>query len=225
MSIFGIRDSNLKIVTNGLALCFDAAQTVSYPRTGTSWTDRASNIACTIGGAFTYYTGNGGYFADFADNNTTFQLPTSYSLLNLQGLTMQAVGYFDRTQREGVNFFTSTNSGGSDFRLLPNGIVSDGGSRNAFITQPVSAWYFLSCTRDVPSLSLTARINDGARTTNTYGSLSTVSITDAYMNSRNRTSGVVMLDARFSVVLVYSRTLTSDEEIQNFRALRLRYGI
>ena len=225
MSIFGIRDSGVKVVNNGLALYFDAGQTVSYPRSGTSWTDRASGIVCTIGGAFAYYTGNGGYFSDFADNNTTFQLPASYSVTNLSGLTMQGVAYFQRAQREGVNFIASTNSGGNDFKLLPNGIVSDGGARSALVTQPQNVWYFISVTRDVATLSLSARINNGARTTNTYASLPTVSLTNLYMNSRNRTNGTVMLDARFAQVLVYTRTLSSDEELQNFNALRIRYGI
>ncbi len=225
MSIFGIRDSGPKVVNNGLGLWFDAAQTVSYPRTGTTWTDRASGATCTIGGAYAWYSGNGGYFADFANFNTTYQITGSYSRTGLSGLTMQAVVRFDRAQYEQATLLGSTNSGGNDFKLLPNGINSDGGGRNAYTTITTGVYYFISCTRDVPSLSLSVRINNGARTTNTYASLSNVNFTDGWMISSSRTGGVVLLDPRVATILFYTRTLSSDEELQNFNALRIRYGI
>lgn len=226
MSIFGTRDSGPKLVNNGLGLWFDAAQTVSYPRTGTSWTDRASGASCTIGGSFAYYTGNGGYFSDWSNFDTSYQITSSYSVSNLSGLTMQAVVYFGQTfQYESATILRSTNSGGNDFKLSPIGIVSDGGSRRAETTIVTNAWHFISCRRDVASLSLSVRINDGARTTNTYASLGTVNFTDGHMISSNRTGGVVLLNARVATVLFYTRALSSDEELQNFNALRIRYGI
>ena len=86
MSIFGTRDSGVKVINNGLGLWFDAAQTVSYPRTGRTWTDRASGAVCTIGGSYAYYTGNGGYFADFGNFDTTFPITSSYSATGLSEL-------------------------------------------------------------------------------------------------------------------------------------------
>jgi len=225
MSIFGTRDSGVKVVNNGLGLWFDAAQTVSYPRTGTSWTDRASGAVCTIGGSYAWYSGNGGYFADFANFNTTYQIASSYSVTGLAGLTMQAVVRFDRGQYEQATLLGSTNSGGNDFKLTPTGIVSDGGGRNAFTTLTTGVYYFISCTRDVATLSLSVRINNGARTTNTYASLGNVNFTDGWMISANRTGGVVLLDPRIATILFYTRTLSSDEELQNFNALRIRYGL
>jgi hypothetical protein len=225
MSIFGTRDSGPKIVQNGLGLWFDAGQTVSYPRTGTSWTDRASGAVCTIGGSYAYYTGNGGYFSDFGNFDTTFQIATSYSASSLAGLTMQAVVYFGRNQYEQATILGSTNSGGNNFKLTPTGIASDGGGRNAYTTLVQNAWYFISCTRDVASLSLSVRINNGARTTNTYASLGNVNFTDGWMISATRAASVVLLEPRVATVLFYTRTLSSDEELQNFNALRIRYGI
>ena len=225
MSIFGTRDSGVKVVNNGLGLWFDAAQQVSYPGTGTSWTDRASGAVCTIGGSYAWYSANGGYFADFANFGTTFQIATSYSVTGLAGLTMQAVVRFDRGQYEQATLLASTNSGGNAFSLTPLGIVSDGGSRRAETTLTTGVYYFISCTRDVASLSLSVRINNGARTTNTYASLSNVNFTDGWMISSTRTGGVVLLDPRVATILFYTRTLSSDEELQNFNALRIRYGI
>jgi len=225
MSIFGTRDSGVKVINNGLGLWFDAAQTVSYPRTGRTWTDRASGAVCTIGGSYAYYTGNGGYFADFGNFDTTFPITSSYSATGLSGLTMQAVVYFARGQYEQATLLGSTNSGGNDFKLTPTGIVSDGGGRSAFTTLPQNVWYFISCTRDVASLSLSVRINNGARTTNTYASLGNVNFTDGWMISANRTGGVVLLDPRVATILFYTRTLSVDEEVQNFNALRIRYGL
>jgi hypothetical protein len=44
------------------------------------------------------------------------------------------------------------------------------------------------------------------------------------MVSRNNTGGV-QLRGRIAAVLFYTRALTSDEELQNYNALRLKYGI
>jgi hypothetical protein len=44
------------------------------------------------------------------------------------------------------------------------------------------------------------------------------------MVSRNATSGTV-LRGRLATVLFYTRALSSDEELQNYNTLRIRYGI
>jgi hypothetical protein len=220
-----IKSSNIPIISSGLGLYFDAAYKQSYPGSGTTWTDLRNGTICTIGGAYAWYSGNGGYFSDFANFNTTFQIATGYSATSLSGLTMQAIVRFDRGQYENATLLGSTNSGGNDFKLTPTGIVSDGGSRQVSTSLTTGVYYFISCTRDVPSLSLSVRINNGSRTTNTYGSLGNVNFTDGWMISANRTGGVVLLDPRVACVIFYTRTLSVDEEVHNFNALRLRFGL
>lgn len=221
-----IRSGGIKVVTDGLGLYYDAAYKQSYPGTGATWTDLANGTTCAIGSIYyAWYSGNGGYFSDFANFNTTFQINSSYSVTNLSGITMQAVVRFDRNQYEQATILASSNNGGNAFSLTPTGIISDGGSRRAETTLTTGTYYFISTTRNVSNLSLSVRINSGARTTNTYASLPNVSFTNGWMVSSTRTGGVVLLDPRVAVVLFYTRALTPDEEVANYHALKLRYGI
>lgn len=220
-----VASSGSGLVIDGLGLWYDAAYKASYPGSGSTWTDIASGTSCTMGGYYTYYTGNGGYFADFANFSTTYQINSGYSKTGLSGLTMQAIVYFARSQYEQATILGSTNSGGNDFKLTPTGIVSDGGGRSAITSLVQNSWYFISTTRDVPSLSLSVRVNSGARTTNTYGSLANVNFTDGWMISANRTGGVVLLDPRVAVVLFYTRTLSTSEELQNYNFFKNRFSL
>ena len=221
-----IKSGGIKVITDGLGLYYDAAYRQSYPGTGATWTDLKNGTPCAIGSIYyAWYSGDGGYFSDFANFATTFQIDSGYSATNLSGVTMQAVVRFDRGQYEQATLIASSNSGGNNFKLQPNGIVSDGGSRNAYTTNPQNTWYFVSGIRDASNLFMSVRINNGSRVTNTYASMSNVSFTDGWMVSANRTGGVVLLDPRVAVVLFYTRALTSDEEIHNYNALKLRYGI
>ena len=51
-----------KIVTDDLVLYYDAANTKSYPGTGTTWTDLSGNgVTGTLVNGATFNSGNGGY--------------------------------------------------------------------------------------------------------------------------------------------------------------------
>ena len=70
---------NPRIVTDGLVLALDAANTKSYGGSGTTWTDLSSSgNNGTISGA-TYNSGNGGYF-DF--NGINDSVETSSDMFN-----------------------------------------------------------------------------------------------------------------------------------------------
>jgi hypothetical protein len=228
MSIFGIRDSGQKVVTNGLGLFFDFSQNYSYPGNGTTIQNIAGTNTATLNGGYTFYTGNGGYLADFQLFNS-YTLINSYTANTLAGLTMQAVVMFTEGQYDGPKIIASTNSGGNDFGLEVGnpyniGIVSDGGGRFARTTVTQNQWSFVSGVRDVSTLSLSIRVNNGSRITNTYGSLGNVNFTNGWMFARSGSSST-QFRGRVGAVLFYTRALTSDEELQNFNALRLRFGL
>lgn len=223
-----VKSSRIPIVTNGLGLYYDSSYRQSYPTTGATWFDLASGKNATLNGTYTYYSGDGGYLSDFSPFSTYFPIDTSYSVTGLSGLTMQAVFMYTEGQYEGPKFIASTNSGGNDFGLSIGtdlvSMTSDGGSRNVSVSVTRNVWNFVSGIRDVSTLSLSVRANGGSRVTNTYASLPTVNFTNGWMVSRNNTGGV-QLRGRIAAVLFYTRALTSDEELQNYNALRLKYGI
>jgi hypothetical protein len=225
--MFGIFDSVQKVVYNGLELYFDAAQKVSYPGSGSVWNDIAKGNTANLTSTYTFYSDNGGYLADFSPFSTTAPITMS-AITNLPGVTFQAVVMFTEGQYSGPKLLASNNSGGQNFGLEIETdlvrMVSDGGGRQASTSITRNAWIFVSGVRDVANLSMSIRINNGSRITNTYASMSNVAIESPWMISRDRTSSV-QFRGRIAAVLAYSRALTSDEELQNFYALRQRYGI
>jgi len=225
--MFGIFDSVQKIVYDGLELYFDAAQKVSYPGSGAVWNDIAKGGYATLTNTYTFYSGNGGYLADFSPFSTTAPI-TSSAVNNLSGLTFQAIAMYTEGQYDGPKLIASNNNGGNNVGLeVGNNVIamsSDGGGRRAQASVSQNVWFFVSGIRDVSTLSVSVRINDGARVTNTYGSMGNVALESPWLISRDRTGGV-QLRGRIAVALAYSRALTASEELQNFYALRQRYGI
>ena len=224
--------SGIPVVTNGLALWYDAAQLNSYSGSGTTWNDVIGGYAATMNGTFTFYPNpnNGIYFSDFSPFSTVFNISSSASFSSLSGLTMQMVVMYSEGQYDNAGIFTSNNSGGNTFGLTtttPSNItmVSDGGGRSASATITQNVWNFVSGIRDTSNLSVSIRINNTSRITNTYGSLGTVNFNNAWMVNRNSNGSSVQLRGRLATVLFYTRALTLDEETQNFNVFKNRFNI
>jgi hypothetical protein len=218
-----------KVVTSGLGLWYDIGFRASYPGSGATLYDLANNKNATMYGNYAFNSGNGGYLTDFLLFNSYTLINSSYSVTGLSGLTMQAIFMYTEGQYDGPKIIGSTNNGGNDFGLEVGsgntiGVVSDGGGRFARATVNQNQWYFVSTTRDVSSLSLSVRVNGGARTTNTYGSLGNVAFTNGWMFSRSGGSST-QFKGRIGAVLFYTRTLTSDEELQNYNFFKSRFSL
>lgn len=90
MSIFGIRDSGTKIVTNELRVWYDISQLISYPTTGTIITDISGNLdsgSLTNGPLYTASNGGGivldrtdDYIIGASSTNTVFSPSTGYTM-------------------------------------------------------------------------------------------------------------------------------------------------
>jgi len=113
------------LITDGLSLHLDAANTKSYPGSGTTWTDiSGQGINATIDGS-SYNSGNGGYF-DFDGTNDNVKVP-------LTGEVNDAL--FSGSNNFTVEFwFKADNlnaSGASNFRLSQ--ALLGGGNRQIII--------------------------------------------------------------------------------------------
>jgi hypothetical protein len=220
------------IVRNGLVLHFDAASTRSYPGSGTTWTDLTGLRTATINGPYSYNTGNGGYFHGFEFNNSNITInnpPTS----TITSGTIQCIVMYTNTQDQGycVLGFRDNNFGefklGGGFSSATNNIMFLAGD-NRFITALLTqnVWNFVSAVADQSNISINLSVNGGARSTNTYGSLNSLTPTTAYMVSRNPTAAYqAALNGRLAIVLYYNRALSREEELQNYNALRNRFKI
>ena len=223
---------NPKIVTNGLVLLLDAANSKSYSGSGTTWTDLSGNGNNGTNANMTFETSNGGIF-DFATNSVS-TIPNSASLNSpVTELTIEALVNFDSNsadfifEKGNVNSQYSLFSHGSDivFRTFHDG---DGNydsliqtKANANITNGVYHHIVGSYNGSTKKIYV-----DGIErhTKNKTGNLVTTSNGAAVGRFGGSSSGY-FFDGKIAFVRVYSIGLTQDQVKQNFEAIRGRFGL
>lgn len=203
------------IVTNGLQLYLDAANTRSYLGTGTTWSDLSGNGRTgTLTNGPTFSPDNKGIITCDGTNDTiitsvptlsTFTLSMWIKIVSLPGGEKQAFS----SQGDSVGMSVLNNK---FFTWIGAGVTG---------SQTVSAgvWYNWIITR---TGSLTKII------INTVEDGSTASGRDltggtCYLSSKDNFERY--MNSSIALFSVYNRVLTSTEIIQNFNAIRGRFGV
>ena len=220
---------NSKIVTDGLVLCLDAANSKSYPGSGTTWTD---------------LSGNG--------NNGTLLNGVGYSASNGGSLTFDGVNDFVNC---GSINFTGGTSITVEVWVKPNSSQNtyadildyNHGAGAGFVIQQdgnaLNQYYFAYWNGSSFDITPTITLNSNSFThlvfvksgTSTIGYLNSVNTIQYTGNSSLNASGYVLHIGRFvagagrefngniSQVQIYNRALTATEIQQNYNALKGRY--
>ena len=217
-----------KIVTDGLVLALDAANPKSYPGSGTTWIDMSGNGHNATLHSVTHSSSNGGIFiisgssSTFIDNNT-----------------------IDLTSSDFTVFCASRFTGSDNARLV-------GGRNNNFLVGHwnghAEAFYAEGWVGGYSNNILSfAQNSTDWRVYHGCGNISSDSY-DFYVNNRTRTSGAAQgsegpdgliigktllysnndyesAAGEVSFVYYYNRVLTKDETMQNFNAVRGRFGL
>ena len=213
------------IVTSGLQLYLDAANSKSYPGSGTNWADLSgNNLNATLQNSPTYNSSNNGSIV-FNGTNQFASIPNN-SLLNAS-LSMTLSAWIYITSFRGYMSILGKGDGGSgyDFRIdsssslnLVKYTIVD---QNVTIPTLSSAtWYNISAVQG--ATSVTYYIN-GVSTGSFSNSSSYVTNSSEFRVARNRDT--IYSSIRVSNVLFYNRNLSQSEISQNFNATRGRYGI
>jgi hypothetical protein len=215
------------IVQSGLVLYLDAANTKSYPTTGTAWNDlsRSGNNGTLINGPI-FNSGNGGNIqfdgVDDYVNLGTFQAftnnftvsvwcrlnTTGFNILGFYNTSSPFNGWglgYNQSPRDGgfLNFW----DGGS--WKNPNIIVNDGQWRQ--ITVAINSTFLLSFyINGVFSASV-----QGANIASFTGNKA--------IGARNDSLGP--MSGNISQVKIYNRALSAQEILQNYNATKSRYGL
>lgn len=215
------------VVNTNLSLWLDAAQTTSYPGSGSTWTDLSGNgNNGTLVNSPTYSTGNGGYFS-FGSGGTqrtsfTYQTPQQtastafswniwvYPTANSDSYVL--MGYRGTTP---LQFYKLTTQ---KFEMYPAEI---------FYLLSLNVWQNVCVIYD--------GTQSGTNNMKMYVNGTQVGLRDAdapdllasampFYVGGDPIAGEYAT-ARISQVMVYNRALTADEITTNFNALRNRYGI
>ena len=232
------------IVRTGLVLDLDAAQPLSYSGTGTTWTD-LSGIGNngTLVNTPTYNTANSGYF-DFdytQSESVTFASASSLQFLNRLPYTLEAwvyptrnpgagnyTGIFDREDssigsRDGFDVLFLGGAGTDTYfyteRFSAGAQTSAGGVLlNQSVT--VNAWQHIVTTYDGTNLSI-------YRNGSIYGTslTSTGNITNTSKTLTIGVRGGQYFGGRIANAKIYNTSLTSTQILQNYNALKHRFGL
>lgn len=224
-----------RIVTDGLVLALDAANSKSYSGTGTTWNDLSGNgNHGTNSGGPTYSFNNKGYF-EFDNANDVSIIPNSPSLNPTTGLTIESWVVFSVSsagsdfifEKGNVNTQYSLFSHGSDvvFRTKHVGDVSyhTQNPSKTFVGVVNGQWHHIVGSWD----GTTKRIYIDGMLKNSVakgGNLVTTAPGAAVGRFGGTTTGYYF-QGNIAKVAVYNKGLTDIEVKQNFQATRGRYGI
>ena len=215
-----------KIVTSGLLLALDAADKLSYPGSGTTWRNLASNnFNCTLTNGPTFSGANmGSIVYDGVDDSATCSLVTS----DANNVTMES--WFKATTLPGDRGLMLNGNGGSSGYGLQFGACGTAGTTLyvffggvscnvvSYGTLVTNTWYQAVYTRTTtPSISNILYINGISRSTNTS-------------SNPNAPAGSTLIghsafNGNISIARIYNRALTATEVLQNYNATKGRYGL
>lgn len=214
---------NPRIVTDGLVLCLDAANVKSYPGSGTTWTDMSgrSNHG-TINGTVSYVSnGYSSYFnwATAGDSNYIFN-STPFTYLDLT-----------------IVFYPDFSLASSFTGIVAAGAPNTDKSLRFADVNGTSAWTFSGRNpgdaNDWASTATTYYIN-GKQAINLVSgwnilggyrtNQSSYPVSAAYYLGSSGYTGRGF-KGRIAACYFYNRQLSESEQIQNFNALRGRFGI
>ena len=208
---------NPATVSDGLVLCVDAANTKSYPGSGTAMTDmsgKGNHGTLTNGPTFS------------SDNNGVIVLDGTndyISTINLSSFTTFTIQMwiFDSRSSGSMDILTYNGNSGS-FTFNSNTFRTDGNSLPARTTtiggyHPQGKWFQFTYTKN-GSLFL-----DNKEYSSFTGSeLGTYGVLDI---GRSRSHVNSLLNGKISNVNVYDRALTALEVRQNYNSYKGRFGL
>lgn len=211
------------IVRSGLVLNLDAANTKSYPGSGTAWSDLSGNNNNSTNYNSSTYNSSG-YFT-FDGTNQYFEggsINFSTTAITFDSWFRQLSNPSNFTQIIG----SATASGA--IYIAPNSsnvfgqlsFVANGNKGTGNTTIPLNVWKHVTVTWETGS---TIKLYiDGTFSRQSAAFTDTINIVSHRIA---RYAGGVYLNCDLSSASVYNRALSASEIAQNFNALRGRYGI
>ena len=208
-----------KIVTDGLVLCLDAADSNSYPGSGSTWYDLSgNNNHFTLNNSPTYsFEGGGNIIFDGTNDEaelSSWSWPStcsiSFFIYPLSGPSIYSrvisTGPSDNfeialNQTKQLSYYTSTNS------WQINKVALNTNAWN-LITFSQSGSSLIIYKNAISSFS-------GSLTTSTGGSLSI----------GRRWNNIEPSNFKMAYLQVYNRTLSESEVLQNYNATKGRFGL
>ena len=220
-----------KIVTDGLIFTVDAANKKSYPDSGTTWTDLAGSNNGTLINGPTFDSANGGVIdLDGTDDVVESSIDPSVFSTGYDAFTVSYwINYeslnnyntvFELREGGSTTQWTDYNNINDANRLYsyPNGAV-----RISDSSLSVNTWYNISVAITQGSGNTFSTYINGQldKTAGWNRNLGTVA---KYRIGQNR-AGTGVFNGQCSSISYYNRALSASEVLQNYNALKGRFGL
>jgi hypothetical protein len=218
-----------KTVTNGLVLALDAADTNSYPGSGTTWTDvSGNNITGTLVNGPT--VSNGILSLDGTNDYVNINFNSIFNVTS----NSFTVSVWHRNNNAGTGYngiITADNTGDNTWKILKD--INEQFYKvrvlNTFIAFPsYTVGRFHNYTFTKSGTSLIAYFDSVAySSSNTSGDPVSFSNNLALGSYRlaDAQAGGYLLPQSYGNILFYNRALTATEILQNYNATKSRFGL
>lgn len=227
------------LITDGLTLCLDAANSKSYPGSGTTWTDLVQNLTFNSAGTITPFGTVGGTSALTFNGSGYWVCNSGFSNVNLGGdctiiLMLYEVGHSVRKtifEKAGTIYqsyeqeIAMTWEVGQDISWYSRYNTYDYGGTSACTT---NAWNMMAIKMST-GLTTAARTgfyskNGSPWVSNYFSRSSTALVASGEIRVGTGYAGTVD-NGSIAMVICYNRMLTDDEIFRNYAALRGRFSI
>jgi hypothetical protein len=217
------------IIKSNLSLCLDAADTLSYPGSGTTWNDLSTNnYSHTLTGSPAYNSSTGYFsfngstqFASYAGNvvpagDSSKSISVWFRSNNIA--TRQWIIYAG-TESLGTRFCLEIDSSKFTFNYFADALRSS--------TLLSNTWYNGVVSYNSSTKVLACYINGSLSYTATFpiSGYSLVTGTTANTVIARFATSSFFFNGDISLLNVYSRNLSDAEVLQNFNAARGRFGV
>ena len=229
-----------RIVTNGLVLSLDAADRNSYPGSGTTWFDVSGNSnSGTLTNGPTYSSANGGSIVfDGTNDYCQFSsLPPGFQA----GITNYSISIWFKlnTYKESPLLEMGNNSGGLQRIMFwltgesPNRLYALGASENTqyryssiylSLNTIYNAVYTYNNTGTISKLYIKGVEDTGLTNSTTNGLLTSLSNTWT-LGADSVYNHIYCQSANIYNVVLYTKTLSQIEILQNYNAQKSRFGL
>ena len=214
-----------RIVTDGLVMALDAANAKSYPGSGTTWNDISGNGNNATLNSVTHKSDNGGVFetagalTSYIDNNTINLTSTNFTVFCASRYSNIASA--GRVVNALSNNFLIGHHGGRAERYYAQGWLTYGAGSALTEAQGRVAWRVYHACGDISGDSYDFYVNERTILT---GNNAGAQGPNGLLIGKSPYSAEPS-EAHTAFVYYYNRVLTKDETMQNFNAVRGRFGL
>jgi hypothetical protein len=221
-----------EIVNDGLVLCLDAANSKSYPGSGTTWTDLSGNgnNGALVNGVG--YSGDNLGSLSF-DGVNDYATISFNSVFNVTSNPFTVIVWNKKnTSTNGFNgLITADTAGDNTWKIYKdNGQTyyrcRTGNTILVFPNYVIGQWHMYAFTKSGSTLT---NYFDGDLVGSNFSASNPVSFSNSLAIGSYRLndaqSGSYLMEQNFSAISFYTRALSASEIQQNFNATRSRYSI